>query len=492
MSLMRYPIFLGVAAMLLFAASGHGVPAMAQQETSATPSGAAPIPSVITMPLHKGELYALPADVRDVLVANADIVDVVIKTPRLAYIFSRAIGNTNIFFLNAEGEQILRLELHIEPDLSLLREILANIFPDESITITAANQQIIITGIVKTATAAEDIRQIARRFVNEDDEIVNMLQIKSVQQVLLRVRISEMQRSVVKELGFNTNFDLNTGKRTFQEANLFLNSGVQTAFARRATDATSVAGGINATVFPNAFGTFQLQLFTGLFDALTVLIDYLERQGMVKTPAEPNLTAVSGENANFLVGGEFPVPAGLDNNGNVVIEFRQFGVVLTFTPVVLDSGLISIKISTEVSTLSFETQITLAGVVIPGLSVNRAETTVEMPSGGSLVIAGLLQDDISDTIEGVPGLKDIPILGALFRSSNFQKQETELVISVTPYLIRPINQSDVTLPTDGFAPASDFDRYLLGRLHKVYSNNTPSALLGDPKGLLGPVGYIME
>jgi pilus assembly protein CpaC len=160
--------------------------------------------------------------------------------------------------------------------------------------------------------------------------------------------------------------------------------------------------------------------------------------------------------------------------------------------VVLDSGLISIKISTEVSTLSFETQITLSGVVIPGLSINRAETTVEMPSGGSLVIAGLLQDDISDTIEGVPGLKDIPILGALFRSSSFQKKETELVISVTPYLIRPISQSDVTLPTDGFAPASDFDRYLLGRLHKVYSKNTPSILLGDPKGILDPVGYIME
>ena len=217
----------------------------------------------------------------------------------------------------------------------------------------------------------------------------------------------------------------------------------------------------------------------------------------MKTLAEPNLTAVSGENANFLVGGEFPVPSGLDSQGNVVIQFRQFGVVLTFTPVVLDSGLISLKISTEVSTLSFETQITLAGVTIPGLSVNRAETTVEMPSGGSLVIAGLLQEDITDTIEGVPGLKDIPILGALFRSSSFQKKETELVISVTPYLIRPIGQNDITLPTDGFAPASDFDRYLLGRLHKVYTKDQTaagisSAGLSGKDRLLGPVGYIME
>ena len=490
---MRIPIVIGIAAMLLLAPLSLGGRAMAQQNTSATIAGAKPIPSIISLPLNKGELYALPADVRDVLVANADIADVVIKTPRLAYIFSRAVGDTNVFFLDAEGGQILRLELHIEHDLSALRETLASIFPNEKVEVTPANEQIIITGTVKTATVAEDIRQIVRRFVEGDDEVVNMLQIKSVQQVLLRVRISEMQRSVVKELGFNTNFDLNAnGNRPFTDVRSALNAGTQTAFARNAGGATGIAGGINATVFPNSFGTFQLQLFTGLFDALSVLIDYLERQGMVKTLAEPNLTAVSGENANFLVGGEFPVPSGLDNQGNIVIEFRQFGVVLSFTPVVLDSGLISIKISTEVSTLSFETQITLAGVVIPGLAVNRAETTVEMPSGGSLIIAGLLQDDISDTIEGVPGLKDLPILGALFRSTSFQKRQTELVISVTPYLIRPISQSEVTLPTDGFAPASDFDRYLLGRLHKVYSKSETLAVLNDPNGLLGPIGYIME
>ena len=481
MSVMKYPVVIGVAAMLLLGPLGLGAPAMAQQ--SAAISGAIPIPDIISMPLNKGELFALPADVRDVLVANPDIADVIIKTPRLAYVFTREVGDTNIFFLDAEGEPLLRLEIHVEPDLSILRKTLASIFPDEKIIVTAASEQIIITGTVKTATIAEDVRQIARRFVEEDEEIVNMLQIKSVQQVLLRVRISEMQRSVVKELGFNSNFALNAdGKRLFTDITTNLRAGKQTAFGLAT----------NQTTFPNSFGTFQLQLFTGLFDTLSLLIDYLERQGMVKTLAEPNLTAVSGENANFLVGGEFPVPAGLDSQGNVIIEFRQFGVVLSFTPVVLDSGLISIKISTEVSTLSFETQIILAGVIVPGLSVNRAETTVEMPSGGSLVIAGLLQDDITDTIEGVPGLKDIPILGALFRSSSFQKKETELVISVTPYLITPVGQREISLPTDGFAPASDFDRYLLGRLHRVYSKDTPLNSLLDTNGLMGPIGYIME
>ena len=482
--LMRHPIVFGLTAVLLFSAVSGGGPAMAQQDASAALSRSLPIPKIISMPLHKGELFTLPADVRDVLVANADIADVVIKTPRLAYVFTREVGDTNVFFLDAQGEQILRLEIHVEPDLSVLREILARIFPDSEIEVTAVNEQIIITGNVKNATTAEDIRQIVRRFVEEDDEVVNMLKIKSVQQVLLRVRISEMQRSVVKELGFNSNFTLNAnGNQLGTDFLSTLNAGQQVAFN---------PGIVNQSVFPNSFGTFQLQLFTGLFDSLSLLIDYLERQGLVKTLAEPNLTAVSGENANFLVGGEFPVPSGLDSSGNIIIEFRQFGVVLTFTPVVLDSGLISVKISTEVSTLSFETQIVLAGVVIPGLSVNRAETTVEMPSGGSLVIAGLLQDDITDTIEGVPGLKDIPILGALFRSTSFQKEETELVISVTPYLIRPISQSDITLPTDGFAPASDFDRYLLGRLYRTYSKNQSSAALRGQNGLLGPVGYIME
>jgi pilus assembly protein CpaC len=482
MFLMRVPIAIGVAALLMVSAVVLSSPARAQQ------TGANPIPDIISMPLNKGELYTLPVDVRDVLVANAEIADVVIKTPRLAYIFSRAVGDTNIFFLDAEGDLILRLELHIEPDLSVLRQTLASIFPEEKVTVTAANEQIIITGTVKTATAAESIRLIARRFVEEDDEIINMLQIKSVQQVLLRVRISEMQRSVVKELGFNSNFSLDAEGRT--GANAALSSGKFAAFTAGGTG-PPIGQGVNQAFFPNAFGTFQLQLFSGLFDSLSLLINYLERQGLVKTLAEPNLIAVSGENANFLVGGEFPVPSGLDSQGNIVIQFRQFGVVLTFTPVVLDSGLISLKISTEVSTLSFETQIVLAGVVVPGLSVNRAETTVEMPSGGSLVIAGLLQEDITDTVEGLPGLKDIPILGALFRSSSFQQKQTELVISVTPYLIRPISQSDVTLPTDGFAPASDFDRYLLGRLHKVYSKKSPPAF-DNAKGLMGPIGYIME
>ena len=239
-------------------------------------------------------------------------------------------------------------------------------------------------------------------------------------------------------------------------------------------------------VGPNAFGTATFA--SGAFTALSTMIDALEQQGLVKTLAEPNLTAVSGENANFLVGGEFPIPIPQDDS-QITIEFREFGVLLTFTPVVLSSGAISLKISTEVSQLSTQGQVTLSNFIIPALTVRRAETTVEMPSGGTMIIAGLLQNDIRNTIDGFPGLKDIPVLGALFRSVAFKKNETELVITVTPYLVLPVSESAVTLPTDGFAPASDFDLYLLGRLHDVYRREEETTALGRVQG---PIGYIME
>ncbi len=237
----------------------------------------------------------------------------------------------------------------------------------------------------------------------------------------------------------------------------------------------------------DTFGTAQA-VFTWGQTTITTLIDALERDGLVKSLAEPNLTAVSGENAKILVGGEFPVPVAQDD-GQISIEFKEFGIALLFTPVVLDSGLISIRLETEVSTLSDQGALEFDAIIVQALTVRRAETTVELPSGGTLVIAGLLQSDILNMINGLPGLKDIPVLGALFRSVDFQRNETELVVTVTPYLIRPVDDPQIRLPTDGFAPASDIDLYLLGRLHGVYAG--PGKL--PPTGALrGPVGYIME
>ncbi len=455
-------------------------PAAAQQ----TAASAKAAPDTILLSLNKAAIFELPVDARDVLVANPEIADVVIKTPRRVYVLGQAIGDTNIYFFDDQGSEILRLEVRVELDLSGLRQVLAKVLPDERIEVTAANQNIILTGTVRSAKAAEDARLVARRFVTTDDEIVNMLGIAADQQVLLRVRIAEMERNIVKQLGINSTFQvLDAGNPIFQLVN--------------------VGGAIAGT----AFGTATTDIVSGahLFDRLTFVLEALESRGLVKTLAEPTLTAVSGENANLLVGGETPIPVNVTvtDAGNVTvdIEFRQFGIILTFTPVVLSSGRISLKLSTEVCELERDVAggaldigalVNVPGTIIPALTIDRAETTVELPSGGSIVIAGLLQDDIKDTIQGIPGLKDIPILGALFRSTAFQKDETELVITVTVFVSRAVSEGAIALPTDGFAPANDFDMYLLGRLHDVYVK--PKAPVQErPVGrLLGPVGYIME
>ena len=463
---MKNLIGLCVVAALLAAGSARG------QEANSS-NGAPPLPTSIDLSLNKGELFRLPSDVRDVLVANTDIADVVIKTPRLAYVFARSVGDTNVFFLDAEGDQILRLEIHVEPDLSALRAALAKIMPGEAIEVTSSNEHIILSGSVTSAQAAEDARLLARRFVGSDNDIVNMLRIASDQQVLIKVKVAEMQRTAVKELGFNAFIALG---EPFSFLTGFGPSGDAFSGAGFAGLGRSLGGSIN--------------LYSTTFNAFTFLFDALERQGIVKTLAEPNLTAISGENANFLAGGEFPIL--VPNGDNVTVEFRQFGIILTFTPVVLSSGLINLKISSEVSQLSDVGAVTLGGFVIPSLAIARAETTVELPSGGSLMIAGLLQNDINTTIDGFPGLMDIPILGTLFRSTAFQRNETELVVAVSTFLIRPVEDASIALPTDGFAPASDFDMYFLGRIHSVYAKPGSGGSEALAGGLLGPVGYIME
>ncbi|MFQ5784600.1 MAG: type II and III secretion system protein family protein [Alphaproteobacteria bacterium] len=443
-------------------------PALGQQTGGAPPvvdaPDSAPLPDVINLPLNKSRIFRLSTDVRDVLVSNPDIADVVVKTPRIVYVLGQQVGDTNVFLFDETGHEIKRLEIRVDLDLTALRNALDELLPNESVKVSSVNQNVILSGRVRSAQAAEDARLIARRFVTQDTDLLNMIRIDSEQQVLLRVRVAEMQRTVVKELGFNLR--LQGGGPT--------NNTFDFNFGR----------GPGA----NAFGSINFDIASTAFQALTAMVDALESQGLIKTLAEPNLTAVSGENANFLVGGEFPIPVP-QGNDQVTITFRQFGVLLTFTPVVLSSGVISLKISTEVSQLSTQGQVTLLNFVIPSLTVNRAETTVELPSGGSLIIAGLLQNDIRNSVDGFPGLKDIPILGALFRSVAFRKDETELVVTVTPYLVKPVDNDAISLPTDGFAPASDFDLYLLGRLHDVYAK--PNEL--QPTGKLqGPIGYIME
>jgi len=443
----------------------------------------------IVLPNGKARIIRLPVDTRDVLVANPTVADVVLRTPRTVYLLGRQIGDTNAFFFDAEGREILRVEVRVELDVSSVQRALKDLLPESDVRVTAVNQNLFLTGAVRTPAMSENARQVARRFVEGDSNVVNLLQVVEDQQVLLQVRVAEVQRNVLKELGVTFRDSLGALNQTDSVLTGAPNPATPPTLSTVTSENFSLVGASIAGFVQQPFGTASFAFNRGTNDILTLTVNALERNGLIKTLAEPNLTAVSGETANFLAGGEFPVPAP-DNDGNITIVFRSFGIALNFTPVVLNSGRISMRISTEVSALSNNGAITLQSISVPALSVRRAESTVELPSGGSLIIAGLLQDDMTTEIQGIPGLKDLPILGPFFRNNVLQKRESELIVAVRCVLVRPVRADQVRLPTDGFAGPSDYDLFFLGRLNAVYEKAPPPA---GPSGTVqGPIGYIVE
>jgi pilus assembly protein CpaC len=470
--------------MALFAlaacAWSHGAMAQTKQVTVPVPGGEQieigtleirdGLPArAINLPEGKARLIRLPMAVRDVLVANPAVANVVVKTQRLIYLIGLQVGSTNAFFLDAEGKELLRLEIQVQLDVVGAERTINELLPNTDVKITAVNSHLFLTGNVRSADISEHARVIASRFVSAEENVINMLTVIENQQVLLQVRVAEISRNVLKELGINL-FDALAG--TFST----LTSG---DFALRVSSFAPTTD----TPYLLSQATYTPQAG----DSLTIAINALERNGLIKTLAEPNLTTISGEPATFLAGGEFPIPVA-SRDGNISISQEPFGVALSFTPVVLNSGRISLRIFTEVSALSNAGAITLANIQVPALTVRRAETTVELPSGGSLVIAGLLQENETAGIRGVPWLKDLPILGAFFRNNSLDKTETELIITVTAYLVRPTSPKNLEAPTDGLIPASDYDLYLLGRLHGIYGGGIGAATAS----LKGPIGYILE
>ena len=450
--------------------------------------GEGPVSEDLDLPLNKAAVVHLPVDVADVLVTNPAVVDAVVRTPRRAYLMGMGVGQTNAFFFDANGQLILDLDLRVERDLAPLQDSMNRFLPDARVEVEAMNDHIVLSGSVPNALAADTALQIAQRWVEDPEHILSMLEIEAREQVMLKVRIVEMERTIVRQLGINLSAGATSGEfdvrvatdHEFSLAGRFLR-GAQTAFDWVNGDP---GNGVNN---------------------VSSLLQAMERVGLVRTLAEPNLVAITGESANFLAGGEFPVPVGRDRDGNIIIEYKSFGVGLGFTPVVLSEGRISMRISTEVSelttqgALSFnEGQVTddngevvgvLEGLTIPALSVNRAETTVELPSGGSLVLAGLIQEETRQNLDGVPGVQNLPVLGALFRSRDFENEETELVVLVTPYLVDPANPNDLQSPADGFQTASEAETLLFGRLNRAYS--VPGSDTGD-RGWSGPIGFLFD
>lgn len=434
----------------------------------------------IILPLNKAAIIDLPNAAADVLVAQPSVVDAVVRSPRRVYLLGLEVGETNAFFFDSRGRQILNLEIAVERDLDALTDLLKRLMPDSRLELESINNNVIIRGSVASNSQATNIQDVVSRFIGDPEAVVNMVSIRDRDQVMLRVRIVEMQNQLMKQLGIDTN-----GTVTLDDA--------QIGFA--ASSAVGATGGFSSnTSFPGGIGDLT---------DLDIAFEALETTGLVRILAQPNLTAISGESANFLAGGEFPVPVGQDN-GVLSIEFREFGVGLGFTPVVLSKGRINLQISTEVSDLTTDNSITIPGPLIPdadggflagaalqipGLSVRRANTTVELPSGGSMMMAGLLQEDMRSTIEGIPGIKDTPILGQLFRSRDFENSQTELVIIVTPYLVESTHESELTDPGQGFVPASDLQSILLGKVTSTYGL---AGAASSGNTLQGPLGFILD
>ncbi len=433
---------------------------------------AGPGARTLNLPRGKSAIIELPSDVRDLLVTNPQVADAVLRNPRRIYVLGLGKGTTDAVFFDAAGRRLLSLNIRVDEDAGALQETLRRVLPDARIEVQPVRDSLILTGMVANAAEATTASQIAAQFVSKPEQVVNLLTVAGKDQVTLKVRVIEVQRNIVKQLGVNVSAALNQlGSNNFSigyEPKYTINSGLQGG------------GTIGATI-------------GGSNNSATASVQALERVGLIRTLSEPNLTAVSGEAGRFLVGGEFPVPVDMSETGKVTLQFKPYGVSLGYTPVVLSGGRISLKLSTEVSELTSVGAYTLSSgtstIVVPGLSVRRAETTVELPSGGSLMIAGLLQQQSKENIDALPGLKSLPILGGLFRSRDYLNGETELVILVTPYIVDPTKPGDLQTPADGLRLAGDMGTVLLGRLNTVV--NAPAGANAN-RSYQGPVGYVIE
>lgn len=401
-----------------------------------------------------------PQDVKDVLVADPKIANAVVRSARRAYIIGAAVGQTNVVFFDADGQQIGAYDIAVKRDLNGVRTALQQTTP--GVKIDGVGEGVILTGSVSSPVEAQQASEIAARLVGGADKVVNSIVVRGRDQVMLKVSVSEVRRDIVKQMGVDLSASMNYGTAVVN----FNNSNPFTAYGQ-----SLVSGN----------GTSVSALKSGL-PSVTATMRAMESAGVVKTLAEPNLTAISGESATFIAGGEFPIPGGYscDPTTHVCttqITYKKFGISLNFTPVVLTEGRISLRVMTEVSELSNDNAITVtqsssatstSSITIPAIRTRRAETTLEIPSGGSMAMAGLIQNQTKQAVNGLPGIDQLPVLGQLFRSQDFVNNETELMVLVTPYVVRAVAQKELARPDDGFAAASDAQSALLGRLNRLY------------------------
>jgi len=412
----------------------------------------------LSLGIGKSIVIDLPREIKDVLVADPKIANAVVRSTQRAYIIGAAVGQTNIVFFDSTGAQIAAYDIAVKRDLNGVRAALKQSLPNSDILIEGVGDGVVLSGTAASPIEAQQAADIAARLVGGNEKVVNSIAVRGRDQVMLKVTVAEVTRSIIKQLGIDLTANLNYGTAVVR----FDNSNPLTALGR-----PLVASNGTTTNFGSS---------------VSATLRAMESAGVVRTLAEPNLTAISGESATFIAGGEFPVPAGYSCDPvtrvcTTQISFKKFGISLNFTPVVMTEGRISLRVMTEVSELSNDNSITLTqalggnstnSLVIPSIKTRRAETTLEIPSGGSMAMAGLIAEQTKQAINGLPGLSQLPVLGTLFRSRDYVNNQTELMVLVTPYVVRAVAQKDLSRPDDGFAASSDPQADLLGSINRIY------------------------
>ncbi len=431
------------------------------------------------LPLGVGKsiVIDLPRDIKDVLVADPKIANAVVRSAQRAYIIGAAVGQTNIVFFDSAGQQIAAYDIAVKRDLNGARAALKQILPNSDIQIDGLGDSVILSGTAASPIEAQQAGDLAARLAGGAEKVVNSISVRGRDQVMLKVTVAEVQRSIVKQLGIDLSGQFNYGTAVVN----FNNSNPFTATGQPLVSGNSITGSFGGT------------------PSLKATLRAMESAGVTRTLAEPNLTAISGESATFISGGEFPISTGVTCQTTAAgsvgqcapsVAFKKFGISLNFTPVVLTEGRISLRVMTEVSEVSNDNSINVTGIQVPSIKTRRAETTLEIPSGGSMAMAGLIQDQTKQAINGLPGLSQLPVLGTLFRSRDFQDNKTELMVIVTPYIVRAVAQKDLSRPDDGFASASDPQSDLLGSINRIYG--VPGRPDPAARSYRGTYGFITD
>jgi pilus assembly protein CpaC len=485
------PLCAGVLAAILAAAPQLSLPAIGAEATDGQTVKPAGVTRHLQMGVGKSTIVDLPSDASEIFVGDPGVANAIVRSARRLYIDAIANGQTSIFALDKNGSQIVVFQISVGRDVGELQELLRVAIPGNEIQVKTVSDSIILIGSVASAGEAQKALDIASGFVGNSSQsttgsspgaggssisistgnnsisgkVINSLTIRGLDQVSVRVTVTEIRRDILKQLGVSM-AGTGTTPNSFTVNNPF-----------------ALNGAISATQAVLGWANASGQGFSATLQAF-------EREGVARTLAEPTVTAVSGESAKFLAGGSVPVPSGETcptGGGNCLLSFvyQPYGVTLNFTPVVLSQGRIQMRIATEVTDIDNSKQITLLGTAIPAFRTRRNETTVELPSGGSIASAGLISTETQQAINGVPGLMNLPILGALFRSRDYQRDETELLIIVTPYIAHAMDPHEVVKPDANYVDATDPQSWLLGRVNRLYSSTGNSQPISNYSGKVG-------